>query len=149
MREPSGNNEHLHGLYFQDISVGMSAQYSRKLSETDIEAFANLSGDTNPLHLDEDYAKTTMFKGRIAHGLLSASYISTVIGTKLPGPGCIYISQSLRFKAPVRMGDEVTAKATVIELNPEKRFVTLKTSCAVDGFDVLTGNATVLVDSRP
>lgn len=139
----------LHGYYFEDLSEGMSGSYSREVTEADIQAFADVSGDTNPVHLNEDYAAGTLFKSRIAHGILSASYISTVIGTKLPGPGCIYVSQLLKFKAPVRIGDTVTATATVTGLVPEKGFVVLETICTVNGKPVLTGEATVMVDKKP
>ena len=90
-----------HGLHLEDLKVGMSATFSKTVSEADIVLFAGISGDSNPVHVDDDYARTTMFKGRIAHGMLTASFISAVLGTGLPGPGCIYLSQNLRFKAPL------------------------------------------------
>lgn len=107
-----------------------------------------MSGDTNPVHLDQDFANQTPFHGRIAHGMLTASFLSTVMGTKLPGPGCIYIKQSLRFMAPVRVGDTVTARVTVASLKPEKKFAELHTVCTVGGKVVIDGEATVMVPSR-
>ena len=97
--------DELRGKYLDEISDGMTAVFSKTVTEADIVLFAGITGDTNPVHLDEEFAKPTMFKGRIAHGMLTASFISTVLGTKLPGPGCIYISQNLKFRAPVRIGD--------------------------------------------
>ncbi|HRY55720.1 MAG TPA: MaoC family dehydratase [Spirochaetia bacterium] len=126
----------------------MSASFSKTVTESDIAAFAGFSGDFNPVHIDEDYAKGTMFKGRIAHGMLSAAFISTVFGTRLPGPGCIYVAQSLKFKAPVRIGDTVTARVEAISLVPEKQFVTFKTTCTVQGALVIEGEATLLVPSK-
>lgn len=137
------------GHYFEDLSVGMEASYIRRVEEIDLHAFATLTGDTNPIHLDEDYAVATLFKGRIAHGALTASYISTVLGTILPGPGAIYISQSLNFRAPVRIGDEVRATARVIDLLPVKKRALLTCHCSVDGKTVLEGEALLMVPSRP
>jgi 3-hydroxybutyryl-CoA dehydratase len=137
-----------HGYCFEDLEVGMAAEYTREVTQAGIGAFAELSGDVNPLHLDDDFARTTMFKGCIAHGILIASYISTVIGTKLPGPGCIYVTQELKFRAPVRPGDRVTARVTVAELIPEKRRVRLETICAVGERVVIDGEALVIVPSR-
>ena len=110
--------------------------------------FAGVSGDTNPIHLNDQYAAATPFKTRIAHGMLTASFISTVLGTKLPGPGCIYISQTLKFLAPVRAGDTVQARVTVSELVPKKRRASLKTVCTVDDKVVVDGEALMLVPSR-
>ena len=100
-----------HGYYFEDLSPGMSAVFSKTVTEADLLMFAGVSGDTNPLHLDEDFASRTMFESRIAHGMLTASLVSTVLGTRLPGPGAVYVSQSIRFLAPVRIGDTVIARA--------------------------------------
>ena len=107
--------------------------------------FAGVSGDDNPVHLNEEFAQGTMFKGRIAHGMLGASYISTVIGTRLPGPGTIYMGQSLKFRAPVRVGDTVTARVTVTAIDPEKRRLTLETLCLVAGKVVIEGEAQVML----
>lgn len=136
------------GYVFEDLAVGMSADYAKIVTEADILMFAEISGDFNPVHIDEDFARTTPFKGRIAHGMLSAGFISTVFGTRLPGPGCIYISQNLRFKAPVRIGDRVVAKVELTELFPEKKRASFRTTCSVDGKVILDGEATVMVPSR-
>lgn len=138
----------LHGYYFEDIELGMSASFAKTVTESDIAAFAGLSGDFNPVHINEEFAKTTMFKGRIAHGMLSVSFLSTVLGMKLPGPGCVYVSQTLKFKAPVYIGETVTARAEVIGLVPEKKFVVLKTTCSVANKPVVEGEATLLVPSK-
>jgi 3-hydroxybutyryl-CoA dehydratase len=142
------SGESLNGYYFEELSVGQSAVFGKTVTEADIAAFAGVSGDTNPVHLNEEYAKETMFKGRIAHGMLSAAFISTVFGTKLPGPGCIYVSQLLKFKAPVKIGDTVTARVEVTALVPEKKFATFKTTCSVGGKVVLDGEATLMVPSK-
>lgn len=136
------------GLFFEDLQLGMEANYARVVTESDIQQFAAVSGDDNPVHLDEIYAAQTLFKGRIAHGILSASYISAVIGTKLPGPGCIYISQTLNFRAPVRIGDEVTSSVRITDLLHEKKRVILACDCSVNGKTVLEGQAVILVPSR-
>ncbi|MDR1423146.1 MAG: MaoC family dehydratase [Azoarcus sp.] len=133
---------------FEDLKVGQTASTARTVSEADILAFAGVSGDNNPVHVDQEFAASTPFKGRIAHGILSASYISTVIGTKLPGPGTIYLSQNLKFKAPVRVGDTVLARVTVSALEPEKRRATLTTVCTVGDTEVTVGEATVLLPKR-
>lgn len=143
-----GSVEQTMGYCIEDLSVGMSASFSKTVSEADIVLFAGVSGDTNPVHIDDEYARGTMFKSRIAHGMLSAAFISAVLGTKLPGPGTIYMGQTLKFKAPVRIGDTVKATATIIELVPEKRRVVLKTVCAVGETVVLEGEATMLAQSR-
>ncbi len=136
------------GYFVEDLSEGMDATHSRLIAHEDIVTFADLSGDDNPLHLDDDYARTTMFGGRIAHGLLSASLLSTVIGTKLPGPGAVYLSQSLKFRAPVRIGDTVLARATITAIDRAKRRVTLACRCSVGDTTILTGEALVMVPSR-
>lgn len=136
------------GYCIQDLVPGMTALYSRTVTDADIVLFAGISGDGNPVHLNEEYAATTMFKGRIAHGMLTASFISTVLGTRLPGPGCIYLSQNLKFRAPVRSGDTVHARVTVTDVEPEKRKVTLTTVCTVNRHVVLEGEALVMVPSR-
>jgi 3-hydroxybutyryl-CoA dehydratase len=137
-----------YGYRFEDLAVGMSATFSRTVGESEILLFAGVSGDTNPVHLDAEFAASTMFGGRIAHGMLSAGFISTVFGTKLPGPGCIYLSQSLKFKAPVKVGDTVVAKVTVKELIPEKRRAVFDTVCTVAGKVVVDGQAEILVPAR-
>ncbi len=137
-----------YGYEFEALSVGMSASVGRTVSEADILMFAGVSGDTNPVHVDGEFAASSMFGQRIAHGMLSAAYISTVFGTKLPGPGCIYLSQSLKFKAPVKIGDTVLATVTVKELNAEKRKALFDTVCTVAGKVVLEGQAEILVPAR-
>lgn len=141
--------DELNGYYFDELSEGMSAVFGKTVTEADIVNFAGVSGDTNPVHLNADYAAETMFKGRIAHGILTASFISTVIGTRLPGPGCIYVSQNLRFKAPVMIGDTVIARIVITKLIPEKRFVEMSTICTVADKVVLEGEATVMAPKRP
>jgi 3-hydroxybutyryl-CoA dehydratase len=136
------------GYTIEDLKPGMSASYGKTVGEADIVLFAGVSGDTNPVHLDEDYAKATMFKTRIAHGMLSAGFISTVLGTKLPGPGAIYMSQNLKFKAPVKIGDSVLATCTVTEVIPEKKRAVLSTICKVGDTVVIEGEAMVMVPSR-
>ena len=128
-----------------ELAVGQNASYERTVTEDDIARFAELSGDDNPVHLDEDFAAGTLFKGRIAHGMLSAAFISTTVGTKLPGYGSIYVGQTLRFRAPVRIGDTVVATATVKAVNRERRRVTMETVCRVGETVVLDGEAELMV----
>ncbi len=132
----------------EDLSVGMSASYAKTVTDEDIVRFADISGDINPVHLDQAYAEKTMFKGRIAHGMLSAAFISTVFGTRLPGAGCIYLSQSLKFKAPVKIGETVEATVTVTAIDAEKRRVTFQTVCRVGDKVVVDGEAQLMVPSR-
>ncbi|WP_288842140.1 MaoC family dehydratase [uncultured Deefgea sp.] len=134
--------------FLNQIVVGDSDEFRKTLTETDVVLFAGLSGDNNPMHIDEEFASQTQFAGRIAHGMLTASLISTVIGTKLPGPGCIYMGQNLRFVKPVRIGDTVTARVTVLEIQLEKQRVKLLTECWVKGEVVLTGDALVWVPKQ-
>ena len=140
--------DQLHGYYFEDLEEGMTDVFAKTITDADIIIFAGISGDTNPVHLNHEFASKTMFEGRIAHGMLTASFISTVIGTKMPGAGCIYVSQNLRFKAPVRSGETVTATCTVTKLIPEKRLIELKTVCTVSGKPVVDGEATIMVPTR-
>jgi len=148
MPNSKATKDELHGYYFEDLDVGMTDVYGKTLTDADIVMFSGISGDINPVHLNHEFASATMFEGRIAHGMLVASFISTVVGTKLPGPGCIYVGQSLRFKAPVKSGDTVTARVTVTKLIPEKKFVELKTMCMVGDKTVIDGDAMVMVPSR-
>src|SRR4051812_36535473 len=136
------------GHYLEDLSIGQSASYTRTITETDIQQFGAVSGDLNPLHFDEDYAKTTIFRGRIAHGMLSLSFLSTVLGTQLPGAGSIFLGASVRFKAPVRIGDTVVASCTVREINSQKDRVTFDCLCKVGDTPVIEGEAMVKVPSR-
>ena len=138
----------MQGKFLEDLSVGQSAERVRVVGEADIVAFADVTGDTNPVHLDADYAAATSFGQRIAHGMLSAGYISAVLGTPLPGPGAIYLSQSLRFKRPVKIGDEVVAQVTVTEIDAAKAQVTLATVCKVNGKAVVDGEAVVMVPRK-
>lgn len=139
----------MQGLYFEDLAVGSSAEMTRVVGEADIVAFAQVSGDENPVHLDADYARTTSFGERIAHGMLAGAYISAVLGTKLPGPGAIYLSQALTFRRPVRIGDAVTARVTVKALDARRGRVTLETVCEVDGRTVVDGEAVVIAPRKP
>ena len=138
----------MNGLCLEDLAVGQSAELTRRVRAEDLVTFAEVTGDDNPVHLDEAYAETTRFGGRIAHGMLAGGYISAVIGTKLPGAGVIYVSQSLRFRRPVRIGDEVTAKVVVTALDEARARVSLSTVCLVDGKEVVAGEAEVLVPRR-
>ncbi len=142
-------NSELHGYYFEDLEVGQVGVYGRTVSDADIYTFAGVSGDTNPVHLNDEFAKESRFGQRIAHGMLSASFISTVLGTRMPGPGCIYLSQNLKFLAPVTVGDTVTARVTVAELRPEKKRAVLKTVCTVGDTVIIDGEAMVYVPTRP
>lgn len=135
--------------FFEDLEVGMEASFQKTVEDADITTFADVSGDKNPVHLDADYAATTIFKERIAHGILTASYISAVFGMEMPGPGAIYVSQTLNFKAPVKIGDTVLAKVKVVELVPEKRRALFDCQCLVDGKVVLEGQAMLMVPPRP
>lgn len=132
------------GLTLDELPVGRSASREHTVSDADIQGFAQVSGDHNPVHLDEAYAATTPFKGRIAHGMLSAAWISALLAGELPGPGAIYLSQTLNFKRPVRIGDVVTVTLTVAATDPDKNRVTLSTVCTVNGKPVVEGEAVVL-----
>ncbi len=136
------------GYFFEDLSVGQSASFGKTITEADILLFAGVSGDTNPVHINAEAAAASMFKERIAHGMLSASLISTVLGTRLPGAGTIYLGQNLKFRAPVKIGETVTATVTVTTLDAAKKRVTLTTVCTVAGKTVIDGEATVMVPSR-
>ena len=132
------------GKTIREININDSAEFSKTVAESDIYLYAGISGDFSPAHTNEEYAKKTFFKTRIAHGMLSAGFISTVIAMKLPGPGTIYLDQTLKFLAPVRIGDTITARAEVIEIMAEKNKVRLATTCAnQDGITVLEGEAMV------
>jgi 3-hydroxybutyryl-CoA dehydratase len=132
----------------EDLSIGQTAERRRVVGEADIDAFAAVSGDTNPVHLDATYAAQTRFGGRIAHGMLAASWLSALLGTELPGPGAVYVSQTLRFRRPVRIGDDLVARVTVAAIDPERGRVTLDTVCLVDGKSVVEGEAVVMVERR-
>ena len=136
------------GYDVEDLTVGMSAEIGKTITEADIVLFSGVSTDVNAVHLNEEFGKTTMFGGRIAHGMLSASLLSAVLGNRLPGPGVIYMSQSLRFRAPVRPGDTVHAKVTVKEVLVDKGRVVLDTICTVGDKVVIDGEATLMPTSR-
>jgi 3-hydroxybutyryl-CoA dehydratase len=135
-------------FYLEDLQVGQSASYERAISEGDVREFALLSGDMNPIHLDEAYAQSTRFKARIVHGMLPITFISTVLGTRLPGAGAIFMGASFRFKAPVRIGDTVVATCTVREINAAKARVTFDCVCRVGDTTVVEGDALVKVPSK-
>ncbi len=137
-----------HGLYLEDLSVGQAAEATRTVTAEDIDLFARVTGDRNPIHVDEAYAAATSFKHRIAHGMLGAGFISALLGETLPGPGAVYISQSLKFKRAVMIGDAVTTRAEVTSVDLRRGFVGLKTTCSVGGKTVTEGEAVVIVDKR-
>jgi 3-hydroxybutyryl-CoA dehydratase len=137
----------LDGYDIEDLKPGMSASFAKTITEADIVLFAAASGDNNAVHINEEFAQTTQFKGRIAHGMLSASVISAAIAGRLPGPGTVYLGQNLRFKAPVRPGETVHATVTVTEVRLEKRRVSLSTLCTVAGKVVIEGDALVMPTS--
>jgi len=137
-----------HGYYLEDITPGMSAVFGKTITEADLVMFAGVSGDTNPLHLDEGFARQTMAKGRIAHGMVTASLISTIVGTLLPGPGSVWVSQTIRFVAPVRIGDNVVARGEVIEVMADRSRIRMSTVCRVGDKTVLEGEAVLKVPRR-
>jgi 3-hydroxybutyryl-CoA dehydratase len=136
-------------FYTDELYVGQSAHQSKTITETDIILFSAISMDVNAIHLDEEYAKTTRFGTRIVHGMLTGSLISSVLANRLPGPGTIFLSQSMNFLAPVHPGDTVTATVTVTEIMLQKNRVRLQTICTVSGRKVLEGESLVLAVSRP
>lgn len=135
-------------ICIEDMELGMVRQLRKVVTDNDIHLFAEVSTDRNPVHMDDDYAQDTIFQGRIAHGMLTAALISAVIGEQLPGHGAVYLSQTLKFLAPVRPGDSVLAEVKVTAIDHSRRRVTLETRCAVRDRDVLRGEAVVLAPSR-
>ncbi|KZX96819.1 MULTISPECIES: MaoC family dehydratase [unclassified Sulfitobacter] len=135
-------------ICIEDIEIGMTRYLQKVVTDEDIEMFAAVSTDRNPVHLDDDYARDTIFEGRIAHGMLTAGLVSAVIGEQLPGHGTVYLGQSLKFLGPVRPGDMVRAEVTVTDIEFGKRRVKMDCQCTVDGKKVLVGEATVLAPSR-
>jgi 3-hydroxybutyryl-CoA dehydratase len=135
-------------ICIEDIEIGMSRNLRKVITDRDIEMFAEVSTDYNPVHLDDDYANDTIFEGRIAHGMLTAGLISAVIGEQLPGHGTVYLSQTLKFLAPVRPGDMVNAVVTVTDMDIPKRRVTMETHCEINDKKVLKGEAVVMAPSR-
>ena len=138
----------LRTLYFEDLSVGMTERLSKTVASSDVVGFAEVTGDRNPIHLSEHFAAKTPFGTRIAHGLYTASLISAVLGTRLPGPGAVYISQTLNFRAAVKIGDTVDVEVTVVELVPEKQRARLACICRVGDETVLDGEALVKVPAQ-
>jgi 3-hydroxybutyryl-CoA dehydratase len=136
------------GLALEEVEIGRSAERMHTVTEQDLQAFADVSGDHNPVHLDPVYAETTPFKGRIAHGMLSGAYISACIAGELPGPGSIYISQTMNFRRPVRLGDTVVTRVTVSAIDTDRARVTLKTECLVNAKTVVEGEAVVMVPRK-
>ncbi len=132
------------GYNIRDLKVGMSDSMSKTVTEADIVLYSGITGDFNPIHVDEEYAKTTVFKGRIAHGMVSAGFISAVLAMKLPGPGSIYLGQTLQFKAPVRIGDTVTTTVTVTEIKLDKKIIIFETTCTIGDKVVVTGSSTMM-----
>ena len=139
----------LRTLFFEDLSVGMTERLRKTVSSSDVVGFAEVTGDRNPIHLSEHFAAKTAFGTRIAHGLYTASLISAVLGTRLPGPGAIYISQTLNFRGPVKIGDRVVAKVRVVEVYPAKRRARFECIFSVEDKAVLEGEAVLLVPPRP
>ncbi len=135
-------------VYLDELRVGMTASTRKTITEADILLYSAVSTDTNPVHIDAEAAAAGPFKQRVAHGMLTAGLISAVLGTRLPGPGSVYLAQTLRFRAPVKIGDTVTATVEVTEINVERKRATLKTVCSVAGKPVIEGEATVLVPVR-
>jgi 3-hydroxybutyryl-CoA dehydratase len=129
----------------KEIALEMEQSYTHKITESDVLNFASISGDHNPVHIDEEYAKNSRFKRRIAHGMMSASFFSGIFGTKLPGIGCVYLSQSLNFKRPVYIGDEVTAIVKVVNVDLKHRHVFFSTTCKVKNKIVISGEATIFI----
>ncbi|MBP0444281.1 MaoC family dehydratase [Roseomonas sp. SSH11] len=136
------------GMRFEDLSLGQSARFAKTITEADILLFSAISGDNNPVHLDAEAAATSFFGERVAHGMLTASLISGLLGTRLPGPGAVYVSQSLKFRAPVRIGQTVVAEAEVVALDPARRRATLRTTCSAAGVLVVEGEAVVMIPPR-
>ena len=142
------NFKKLHGFFIEDLRLNQTEEFEKKITEKDINEFAKLSGDDNPVHTNSDFAKKTIFKQKVAHGFLSASLISMLIATKLPGPGSIYLSQNLKFLAPVFIDDLVRVKVTVEEIDQEKKKVKLQTECFKNQKKIIYGEAVVLVNSK-
>ncbi|HML90989.1 MaoC family dehydratase [Methyloceanibacter sp.] len=138
-----------HGYYIEDLSPGMEASVSKTVTDDDITTFAELSGDINPVHLNEEFAAGTIFKKRIAHGFMTGALFSTVLGTKLPGPGCIYMSQTMNFRGPVFIGDELVATCTITKVDLEKGRAAFDCVCTANGRPVLVGEALMMVSRRP
>jgi len=139
----------LHGYYLEDLEIGMSACTEKTISAADVATFAQISGDDNPIHVDEDYAKNSAFGKRIVHGMFSAALISAVAGTKLPGYGGVYLSQELKFRKPIFIDDTVLTKLTIEDINQRRGRVTMKTEVFVKDVLVVSGEAIYMVDKKP
>lgn len=140
--------EELHGYFIDELNPGMTDVYVRTVTETDIVQYSQISGDDNPVHVNEEFAKKTIFKGRIAHGMLTCGYISAVLGTKLPGPGCAYLNQNLNFRAPVRIGDTVQTRITIKDIDNDTNNVVCEIVCSIGEKIVIDGSATLWVPNR-
>ena len=127
-----------------DLEVGMSATMAKTVTEADVVLFAGVTGDFNPAHIDDEYAKASIFKSRIAHGMLSAGFISATLAMKLPGPGSIYMSQNMKFKAPVKIGDTVRTTVTISDVNVKRKIVKLDTVCSVGDINVVVGDCVMM-----
>lgn len=143
------DNTNKRGYYLDELEIGMSAETSMVVTGERIDIFAELTGDKNPIHVDEEFAKSTMFGKRIAHGALSASLISAILGNDLPGPGAVFVELNMRFRRPAFIDDEITARAEVAEINERTGRVKMKVSCSVNGKQIIRGNAGVIVPKRP
>ncbi len=137
------------GYYLDELKIGMAAETSMVVSGEKIDIFAELTGDKNPIHVDEDFARESMFGKRIAHGALSASLISAILGNDLPGPGAVFVELNMRFRRPAFIDDEIIAHAEVVEINARTGRVKMKVSCSVNGKQIIRGNAGVIVPKRP
>ena len=135
-------------MEINEIKIGMSESYSQTISEADVKAYAGISGDRNPVHMDDEYAEKSRYKKRIAHGMISSSFFSALFGTKLPGPGCVYVNQSLNFKRPVYIGDTVSARITVTKIDEIKRRVYFDTVCKVKNKVVVDGQAELYIPKQ-
>jgi 3-hydroxybutyryl-CoA dehydratase len=135
----------LNAIPLEEIKIGMSASYSQTVTDADVKSFAGISGDRNPVHLDEKYAEESRYKKRIAHGMMTASYFSALFGTKIPGEGCVYVAQSLKFKRPVYVDDTVTATVEVTQIDLAKKKVFFKTTCTVKNKIVTDGEAEIFI----
>jgi 3-hydroxybutyryl-CoA dehydratase len=137
------------GKTLSDLAIGMTGSLTKTYEEWDVLTFAAVTGDLNPAHVDDTFAQESIFRGKVAHGLLTASLISAVLGTRLPGPGTIYLSQELKFRRPVRIGDTVTATVEVTELIPEKNLARLKTTCTKQGGEVVLEGTALVMPPKP
>ena len=138
----------LKGKSIEEMEIGEKASFTKTITETDVVNYAGVTGDFNPAHINEEYANDTMFEGRLAHGMLGAGLISTVLGTKLPGPGAIYVKQEVEFKAPVRFNDTITAKVEVVEKNEEKNRVIMDTVCTNQNDKIVIDGKAVLMPPK-